>query len=94
MSNKTLSQIAIEYVISHPDLGGKIAYGYLMELDEIYMTWLEQYPNKKKVHPINMWNRVLNALDNDSKNWEKKYFRANRGKARVFYLINKELYVK
>lgn len=45
--------------------------------------------NNTNTHPSNMWNRVLNALDNDSKNCEKKYFRAMRENARVFYLKNK-----
>lgn len=88
MKTKTLSQITIEYVQKNEYLGGKIGYGYLMELDEIYISWKNQFENKinKNVHPMNMWNRVLNALDNDPENWEKKYFRANRGNARYFIL--------
>ena len=86
MRNKTISQIAIEYVIKNEELYGKIGYGYCADLDEIYCTWLKQYPNKAKPHPTKMWNRVLNALSNDKNNWEQKYFRANRGNARYFIL--------
>ena len=57
-----------------------IAYGDLPELHEI-----AKLAGIKRGHPLNVHQRVLNALDKSSL-WRKGYFRARRGKARIFYL--------
>ena len=75
MKKKTISEIAIKYLIEN-DMD-HIGYGWLTQLHDIYNEWIEQYPNKETPHAIDVWNRVLNALDNDPDNWEKRYFKAN-----------------
>lgn len=85
MKKKTISEIAIKYLKDN-DLP-HIGYGWFTQLHDIYDEWREQYPNKKNSpHPRVIFTTVLNALDRDSNNWEKKYFRADRGLARYFIL--------
>lgn len=66
-----------------------IAYGFWDELHRIYDEAWPNYPNE---HPIKKWQKVLNALDRESKRtdaiFEKRYFKAYKGLARVFVLIN------
>ena len=64
-----------------------VAYGFWNELHKIYDKAWPHCPDK---HPIEKWQRVLNALDRECKRpdaiFEKRYFKAYRGLARMFVL--------
>jgi hypothetical protein len=64
-----------------------IAYGCWSELHAIYDRAWPNYPDER---PIKKWQKVLNALDSESKRldaiFEKRYFRAHKGLARAFVL--------
>lgn len=57
-----------------------IAYGDLHQIHEI-----AKMAGMKESHPLNIHQRVFAALER-SPLWVKKYYRAHRGLARVFYL--------
>lgn len=67
-----------------------VAYGDLNLLHDIFDKAELKLKNK---HPLNKHQAVLNALDRESKRsdaiFEKKFFRAYKGLARIFCLKTK-----
>lgn len=88
--SQRVSTIARDVIQGIEACGGAIAYGFWSELHKIYD---KAWPNCPDKHPIDKWQKVLNALDRESKRpdaiFEKKYFRAFKGLARMFVLKNK-----
>jgi hypothetical protein len=85
--SQRVSLIAADVIKDIPACNNTIAYGFWSELHAIYDRAWPNYPNE---HPIKKWQKVLNALDRESKRpdaiFEKKYFKAYKGLARVFIL--------
>jgi len=61
-----------------------VAYGDCYLLDEIGIM-----AEMKRCHPLDRHKRILDALDRSSL-FEKRYFKARYGLARMFYLIPNE----
>jgi len=82
-----VSYIAMDVIKNIDVCDNTIAYGFWNELHAIYDRAWPNYPN---VHPIKKWQKVLNALDAESKRpdaiFEKRYFKAYKGLARAFVL--------
>lgn len=97
MNNQRVSKIAIQCINryrlenKHSHLQS-VSYGNLNLLHEIYDKCKVKIKNE---HPINKWQYVLNALDRESKRegaiFQKEYFRANKGSARMFIVKDKSL---
>lgn len=76
-----------------------ITYKYLLDNDHDFISYGDSYmmsdianlcthANLKDIHPLNRQDRILQALERDSKNrFEKTYYRAFRGLARSLKII-------
>lgn len=92
--NQRISTIAKELILNdirfcHMET---VSYG---DLDLLHEIFERSEMSLKNSHPINKCKAVLNSLDRESKFceaiFEKKYFKANKGLARMFVLKNNNI---